>query len=524
MSESLNNSNRPVTSSSPDVGLNRRSSKMVSQTKVTPALSLINFDRLLDPAHIKPPPKPPPPKRKTRKIPPITPPDTAREEKRRADAEAGKLKLLDGYKLVLSASIDSGNYDGVLSEEMAFFSNMSFLSAADNNFLFEDLSVFQGLRRLKLSCNGIRKIPDLSFSYHLLECLDLSYNKLNVESLESLSRLPKLYHLDLSFNDIKSLPHFDSEAFPSLNTLVLENNKLNRDSIIPLSTLNQLNLGSNEISSFPYTDGFHELQFLSLANNYFSNEKDLETLWSLPSLQTCLIWGNPIRKKHLEIQNRISFQVTPPIQETKVAMKFNSSKMIKIEEGLPKVPAVVAERPNTEKQGTPEKPKRRPKAMQEDSTKFFLTQEGLQFEHEDKLPTDSEGSDIEEYDALFESDSDDEPEARAPPVLSAINALKFALNYSTTFNDNFFTFASSLSPEAKERLKERRMIKLGPNRPHIVQPISQMNSGKKTAPILPEVLGSPKTKGPPTQHSKLMMIASEAFCNPPVQTDKNNTL
>jgi Leucine-rich repeat (LRR) protein len=123
----------------------------------------------------------------------------------------------------------------------------------------EDLITLTSLRELKLTCNGIKHIGNISGGFFKLEvglllmcltilislhqCLDLSFNKISQESILNLSKLRNLEHLDLSFNDLTAIPspsvntNETSTFFPSLEILILEQNKLSEQSIVLLGLL-----------------------------------------------------------------------------------------------------------------------------------------------------------------------------------------------------------------------------------------------------------------------------------------------
>ena len=64
--------------------------------------------------------------------------------------------------------------------------------------------------------------------------LDLSYNKLTAKSISNLAALPKLKLLDLTFNELTTLPP-NMEEFKQLEVLSLDQNKLKGECIKTLS-------------------------------------------------------------------------------------------------------------------------------------------------------------------------------------------------------------------------------------------------------------------------------------------------
>ena len=103
-----------------------------------------------------------------------------------------------------------------------------------------------------------------------LQELQLNNNKLSFSSTTALTSLAKLKYLDLSFNQIGSLPN-DLERLSSLNHLNLSNNSLEvlPSSICSLSSLVVLKLSHNRLSALPEHIGDHlqNLTELTLDSN-----------------------------------------------------------------------------------------------------------------------------------------------------------------------------------------------------------------------------------------------------------------
>ena len=86
------------------------------------------------------------------------------------------------------------------------------------------------LQDLNLQFNSITQIPVLGDKdFMALECLNLSYNKLNFESIRNLYQCQNLKQLDLAANNLEQLP----------------------DDMFQLQNLEELNLASNFFSSVP---------------------------------------------------------------------------------------------------------------------------------------------------------------------------------------------------------------------------------------------------------------------------------
>lgn len=107
-----------------------------------------------------------------------------------------------------------------------------------------------------------------------LETLDLSHN--NLQSLPSLGQaLPSLTTLDISFNKLGSLSPAALEGLSQLHELYLQNNDLKSlppGLLVPTTKLRKLNLANNKLIELPsgLLDGLEELVVLYLQGNWLS--------------------------------------------------------------------------------------------------------------------------------------------------------------------------------------------------------------------------------------------------------------
>jgi hypothetical protein len=129
-------------------------------------------------------------------------------------------KILDGFILLESsgahlpadarqATLVDKNLYGVLEEDMTFFTHLVSLDVCEN---FLDLVMFRGLPKLKelrIACNNMHDIElqNSEGNFTELLSLDLSYNALNLRSVQNLDCLLNLRELDLSGNSLGGLPH-----------------------------------------------------------------------------------------------------------------------------------------------------------------------------------------------------------------------------------------------------------------------------------------------------------------------------
>ena len=134
-------------------------------------------------------------------------------------------------------------------------------------------------------------IPPLSPSdFTSLECLNLSYNKLDHESIRNLYQITTLKTLDLAANNFEQLPD-DMFHFVNLEDLNLSSNffssvpSVGSPAIIfktlgSIKKLKRLNLSRNKFFKFhaemldPRAD-FYQLQELDVSFNMIDNERNM---------------------------------------------------------------------------------------------------------------------------------------------------------------------------------------------------------------------------------------------------------
>ncbi|XP_048227734.1 uncharacterized protein LOC8263887 isoform X2 [Ricinus communis] len=120
------------------------------------------------------------------------------------------------------------------------------------------------------ACNRLVLMDESLQLLPAVETLDLSRNKF--AKVDNLRKCTKLKHLDLGFNQLRSIAPF-SEVSCHIVKLVLRNNAL--------STLRGL-------------ENLKSLEGLDVSYNIISNFSELEFLSSLPSLQNLWLEGNPL--------------------------------------------------------------------------------------------------------------------------------------------------------------------------------------------------------------------------------------
>lgn len=106
------------------------------------------------------------------------------------------------------------------------------------------------LRELYASHNTLTELPGSLHGLTALQVLDLSFNKLNILSPETLSSLSALLELKLVRNRIRELREGAFDGLPRLTLIDLENNDLRiieRNAIKALPELQAIRLGKNRL-------------------------------------------------------------------------------------------------------------------------------------------------------------------------------------------------------------------------------------------------------------------------------------
>jgi Leucine-rich repeat (LRR) protein len=231
-------------------------------------------------------------------------------------ASAKSQRVADGFAMLEGCGVDlpetalnmdicGGSYDEVSQADLQYFLRLRMVNAADNNLPFESFAAVRNLIELRMQCNGLREIRICSQSSYLaLQRLDVSYNALSEESITCLAHLPNLRRLDLTCNGLKSIPT-SLVSFPALQTLILERNQLEGVEVFrilgALPTLRHLSLAFNYLTNFiletlPGTTivPFAQLDFLDLAFNYIASEEGIADAAFAPRLERVIVYGNPL--------------------------------------------------------------------------------------------------------------------------------------------------------------------------------------------------------------------------------------
>jgi len=179
-------------------------------------------------------------------------------------------------------------------------------------FAFSNLTKFKYLSHLDLRYNDFKTIPDDAFGHNdQLRSIDLSHNKISYVGSNAFHSLPRLQDLDMSFNKLKVINNY---AFASLSppsrvlTLDLSNNKiffLANDSFTGLAP-KELILEKNAMNKFPERHFKPMLKYIVTQPDAFisvegtSQEKPFRDI----TLQSTHFYFNPLFTSSFSIISR----------------------------------------------------------------------------------------------------------------------------------------------------------------------------------------------------------------------------
>lgn len=166
------------------------------------------------------------------------------------------------------------------------------------------LSFYSNLVSLDLSSNKIQTLGSGNFeSQNKLKVLNLSNNKVEFLSKDSLKGLKNLTELDLSFNHLEELSVDSFHDLHSLQVMKLPNNRmvyLEAGIMRPVKELKELYLNDNQLLEVPgpaIADALN-LQLLALSRNLLVSVED-GGIPALPELRVLLLDSNIISELHV---------------------------------------------------------------------------------------------------------------------------------------------------------------------------------------------------------------------------------
>lgn len=257
------------------------------------------------------------PKKNFSFVEPIALPYTPREAPRRRQQPNRTVQhvtksVLDGFTLIRSArvndprevheaNISNMGLTSANQEDLAFFTNLAAVDADDNQLPLSALAALP-LLELRMRCNSLR---DLSFApggFASLQVLDISFNRVNPDTIAGLAAAQNLKELSLASNHLRRLPDGIAKL-STLRVLDLEGNSISCkhsiECLASLPRLQTLNLSANNIEKWHAgpVGGFRCLKELDLSRNCLEHVPQLAgnlTRALVPLLQHLSVWGNPL--------------------------------------------------------------------------------------------------------------------------------------------------------------------------------------------------------------------------------------
>ncbi|GFP85054.1 serine/threonine-protein kinase 11-interacting protein [Phtheirospermum japonicum] len=146
----------------------------------------------------------------------------------------------------------------------------------------KDSPQWNRLSFVSCACNGLVLMDESLRLLPVVETLDLSRNKF--AKVDNLRKCTKLKHVDLGFNNLRSIASFgEGKGF-----------LLSIWSVQVSCQIVKLVLRNNALTSLHGIENLKSLQGLDLSYNVISNFSEIEILAGLPSLENLWLEGNPI--------------------------------------------------------------------------------------------------------------------------------------------------------------------------------------------------------------------------------------
>lgn len=235
----------------------------------------------------------------------------------RANRELPKLEVI---------RLDVNNIDKLSEASFVDLPNVKEIHLSDNRIseiLFGAFHRLPELKKLNLNRNAIRYIHPESFlqdTPNNLEELLLVDNRIrHIKELRSiLNSLPRLLFLDMSYNNLKTIPFGAIRGHPTLEQLDMSFNQIDhieKEAFMAMPALRELRLRNNSLSELiqPPFWNLPALKGLDLSGNLFRRIEP-RLLQNLPSLRRLDLNGN-----RLTVLDPASFSPVPALEHINVS-------------------------------------------------------------------------------------------------------------------------------------------------------------------------------------------------------------
>ena len=198
-------------------------------------------------------------------------------------------------QLVNLASLTMNNNEiEFLPKNIGNLQKLEYLHFSNNNI--KDIELVKSLTNLNtLYCNG-NKINDISPVTNLVNLIGLELNSNLIEEIpKEITSLKKLQKVDLSFNNIGSLP--DLKGLDSLVTVRFSNNALNDEALIKIGELKNvryLHLSENSFTKVPVLKNMKSVNILYISKNKIADLTGFADEETFPTLEKLYLDSNKI--------------------------------------------------------------------------------------------------------------------------------------------------------------------------------------------------------------------------------------
>lgn len=203
---------------------------------------------------------------------------------------------LENFSRVETLDLSGNQLSHAIPNYLQNWANLQTLDLSNNLF---DTWITNGqkysIKKLDLSKNKINEVDDRAFTTMPdLRFLDLSENRINNLPPDVFSEAHNLESLILSRNYFSDVPSFQSPSLRNLHMSSCQIANIDVDSLVGMGSLWELDLSMNQVESIPENLASQTLQELNLSYNSINSLTD-NSFSSLPHLAVLDLRGNEFK-------------------------------------------------------------------------------------------------------------------------------------------------------------------------------------------------------------------------------------